>query len=129
MPPEQAFGRSVCGGPARTGRGAPGYEQASGNADFELGGYPVVADALRGYIRDDTLVLDRIYRVVARPVELDTSQLPAGRDRGRPHSGRSLRARAIGAHRRRDRLLYLGRARLFWRARDVPERPARSDRR
>jgi hypothetical protein len=55
-----------------------GYEQASGNANFELGGYPVVADALRGYIRDDTLVLDRIYRVVARPVELDTSQLPAG---------------------------------------------------
>jgi CHASE4 domain len=55
-----------------------GYEQASGNDDFELGGYPVVADALRGYIRDDTLVLDRIYRVVARPVEIDTSQLPAG---------------------------------------------------
>jgi hypothetical protein len=55
-----------------------GYEQASGNADFELGGYPVVADALRGYIRDDTLVLDRIYRVVARPVEADTSQMPAG---------------------------------------------------
>src|SRR5689334_14406350 len=55
-----------------------GYEQASGNADFELGGYPVVADALRGYIRDDTLVLDRIYRVVARPVELDTSTMPAG---------------------------------------------------
>jgi hypothetical protein len=55
-----------------------GYEQASGNQDFELGGYPVVADALRGYIRDDTLVLDRIYRVVARPVELDTSQMPAG---------------------------------------------------
>jgi hypothetical protein len=55
-----------------------GYEQASGKQDFELGGYPVVADALRGYIRDDTLVLDRIYRVVARPVEFDTSQLPAG---------------------------------------------------
>jgi hypothetical protein len=55
-----------------------GYEQASGNQNFELGGYPVVADALRGNIRDDTLVLDRIYRVVARPVELDTSQLPAG---------------------------------------------------
>src|SRR5258706_14107432 len=55
-----------------------GYEQASGNDDFELGGYPVVADALRGYIRDDTLVLDGIYRVVARPVELDTSQMPAG---------------------------------------------------
>lgn len=55
-----------------------GYEQASGMEDFELGGYPVVADALHGYIRDDTLVLDRIYRVVARPVELDLGQLPAG---------------------------------------------------
>jgi len=55
-----------------------GYEQASGMSDFELGGYPVVADALRGYIRDDTLVLDRIYRVVARPVEFDTGSLPAG---------------------------------------------------
>jgi hypothetical protein len=55
-----------------------GYEQASGMEDFELGGYPVVADALHGYIRDDTLVLDRIYRVVARPVELDIGQLPAG---------------------------------------------------
>jgi hypothetical protein len=55
-----------------------GYEQASGMSDFELGGYPVVADALRGYVRDDTLILDRIYRVVARPVEYDTSSLPAG---------------------------------------------------
>jgi hypothetical protein len=55
-----------------------GYEQASGMEDFELGGYPVVADALHGYIRDDTLVLDRIYRVVARPVELALDQMPAG---------------------------------------------------
>src|SRR6186713_1174464 len=55
-----------------------GYEQASGLSDFELGGYPVVADALRGYVRDDTLILDRIYRVVARPVELDMGSLPAG---------------------------------------------------
>src|SRR6478735_70841 len=55
-----------------------GYEQASGLSDFELGGYPVVADALRGYVRDDTLILDRIYRVVARPVEYDSSALPAG---------------------------------------------------
>jgi hypothetical protein len=55
-----------------------GYEQASGMADFELGGYPVVADALRGYLRDDTLVLDRIYRVVTRPVEFDVGALPAG---------------------------------------------------
>ena len=55
-----------------------GYEQASGLSDFELGGYPVVADALRGYVRDDTLILDRIYRVVARPVEFDMGALPAG---------------------------------------------------
>jgi sensor domain CHASE-containing protein len=55
-----------------------GYEQASGLDDFELGGYPVVADALHGYIRDDTLVLDRLYRVVARPVEYDLGQMPAG---------------------------------------------------
>ncbi len=53
-----------------------GYEQATG--DFELGGYPVVADALHGFIRDDTLVLDRVYRVVARPVEYDLGQAPAG---------------------------------------------------
>jgi hypothetical protein len=55
-----------------------GYEQATGMEDFELGGYPVVADALHGYIRDDTLVLDRVYRVVARPVEHDTGTAPAG---------------------------------------------------
>lgn len=55
-----------------------GYDQASGMEDFELGGYPVVADALHGYIRDDTLVLDRLYRVVARPVEYDLGQMPAG---------------------------------------------------
>lgn len=55
-----------------------GYEQATGMDDFELGGYPVVADALRGYVRDDTLVLDRVYRVVARPVEFDLGQPPAG---------------------------------------------------
>ena len=55
-----------------------GYDQASGMNDFELGGYPVVADALRGYVRDDTLILDRIYRVVARPVEYDVGSLPAG---------------------------------------------------
>ncbi len=55
-----------------------GYEQASGMEDFELGGYPVVADALHGYVRDDTLVLDRMYRVVARPVEFDLAAMPAG---------------------------------------------------
>jgi len=55
-----------------------GYAQASGMDDFELGGYPVVADALHGYVRDDTLVLDRMYRVVARPVEYDLASMPAG---------------------------------------------------
>jgi hypothetical protein len=56
-----------------------GYDQAAGIEDFELGGYGIVADALHGWIRDDTWVLDgRIYRVVARPVEYDTSQPPAG---------------------------------------------------
>jgi hypothetical protein len=55
-----------------------GYEQALGLDGFELGGYPVVADALHGYIRDDTLVLDRIYRVVTRPVEYQLEQMPAG---------------------------------------------------
>ena len=55
-----------------------GYEQASGMQDFELGGYTVVADALHGYIRDDILVLDRMYRVVARPVELEAGQPPVG---------------------------------------------------
>lgn len=55
-----------------------GYEQATGMNDFELGGYPVVADALHGYVRDDTLVWDRMYRVVARPVEYELGSLPAG---------------------------------------------------
>jgi hypothetical protein len=55
-----------------------GYDQAAGMEDFELGGYPVVADALHGYIRDDTLVLDRTYRVVARPVEFDLGSAPSG---------------------------------------------------
>jgi len=54
-----------------------GYEQATPEG-FELGGYPVVADALHGYIRDDTLVLDRLYRVAARPVEFKVGEMPAG---------------------------------------------------
>jgi len=58
--------------------GQVGYPQANGMDDFELGGYPVVADALHGFVRDDTLVWGRIYRVVARPVELEAGQLPAG---------------------------------------------------
>jgi hypothetical protein len=55
-----------------------GFDQALNSPDFELGGYPVVADALHGYVRDDTLMFDRLYRVVARPVEFEVGQLPAG---------------------------------------------------
>jgi hypothetical protein len=56
-----------------------GFDQSSSIDGFELGGYPVVADALHGWVRDDTWVLGgRIYRVVARPVEHDVSQMPAG---------------------------------------------------
>jgi hypothetical protein len=58
--------------------GHVGYPQANGMADFELGGYPVVADALHGFIRDDTLVWSRIYRVVARPVQVEAGAQPAG---------------------------------------------------
>lgn len=58
--------------------GQIGYPQAGGMDDFELGGYPVVADALHGFIRDDTLVWGRIYRVVARPVQVEAGELPAG---------------------------------------------------
>ncbi len=47
--------------------------------DMELGGYPAVFDALHGYLRDDTWVLGgKMYRVVARPVEFDVTQAPAG---------------------------------------------------
>jgi hypothetical protein len=56
-----------------------GFDQASGIDNFELGGYSLVADALHGWIRDDSWVLGgRIYRVVARPVENETTQMPAG---------------------------------------------------
>jgi hypothetical protein len=47
---------------------------------FELGGFPIVADALHGWMRDDTWVLDReaIYRVVARPVVAAEGAGPVG---------------------------------------------------
>lgn len=54
-----------------------GYPPANGR-EFELGGYPVVADALHGYVRDDVLSLNRLYRVVARPVEYEAGLAPAG---------------------------------------------------
>lgn len=58
--------------------GQVGYEQSKENPNFELGGYPVVADALHGYIRDDTFVWERLYTVVARPVEVSAGELPVG---------------------------------------------------
>lgn len=59
--------------------GQVGFDQASGIENFDMGGYAIVADALHGWVRDDAWVLDdRIYLVVARPVEVDTAQMPAG---------------------------------------------------
>jgi hypothetical protein len=56
-----------------------GYDAANAFPDFELGGYPVVFDAIHGYLRDDTWVLaGKLYRVVARPVEFDATQPPLG---------------------------------------------------
>ncbi len=56
-----------------------GYDRARAFEDFELGGYAAVYDALHGYLRDDTWVWgDVAYRVVARPVEYDTTQAPVG---------------------------------------------------
>jgi hypothetical protein len=50
------------------------------DSNFELGGYPVVADALHGWQRDDTWVVDReaIYRVVAQPVVAAEGAAPIG---------------------------------------------------
>ncbi len=56
-----------------------GFEQVNSNGEFELGGYPAVFDALHGYLRDDTWVWGgKIYRVVSRPVEDDSTQPPVG---------------------------------------------------
>jgi len=56
-----------------------GYDIVAGNEDFELGGYPAVNDALHGWERDDTWILgSKMYVVVARPVEYDVAQRPAG---------------------------------------------------
>lgn len=58
--------------------GRHGFDQAAQTDGFELGGYPVVADALHGYIRDDTFVWDRVYTVVTRPVEYAAGEAPVG---------------------------------------------------
>jgi hypothetical protein len=63
----------------RDGRvvGEYGFDLAT--EDMELGGYPAVFDALHGFLRDDTWILGgKMYRVVARPVEFDVTQAPAG---------------------------------------------------
>jgi hypothetical protein len=58
---------------------ALGYDAIAGNDDFELGGYPAVNDALHGWLRDDVWILgSKMYVVVARPVEYDATQRPAG---------------------------------------------------
>ncbi len=47
--------------------------------DWNLGGHPVVADALAGWIRDDAWVVrEEIMRVVARPAERDGGGEPIG---------------------------------------------------
>ncbi len=56
-----------------------GYDLIAGNEDFELGGYSAVNDALHGWLRDDVWALgSKMYVVVARPVEYDATQRPAG---------------------------------------------------
>ena len=56
-----------------------GYDAVNGFAEFELGGYPAVFDALHGFLRDDTWVWGgKIARVVTRPVEDEVGQPPIG---------------------------------------------------
>jgi hypothetical protein len=55
------------------------FEQGTGSDHFEMGGYALVADALHGWIRDDAWVFNgQIYRVVARPVEIEVGGTPVG---------------------------------------------------
>ncbi|HQY62849.1 MAG: hypothetical protein IPQ09_01540 [Myxococcales bacterium] len=56
-----------------------GYDSVNAFPDFELGGYPLVFDALHGFMRDDAWVLGgKLARVVARPVEDEVGQAPLG---------------------------------------------------
>jgi hypothetical protein len=65
------------GGRVVAGDVKAGFE--GGSEDWDLGGYPLVADALHGWIRDDAWVWKgRIYRVVARPVEQEQNGEPVG---------------------------------------------------
>lgn len=78
IPPDQAFDAVFA--VDRGGRiiGAIGNVSTHGTEEPELGGHPVVADALHGFVRDDTLVWGRLHRIVARPVELEAGGAPAG---------------------------------------------------
>jgi hypothetical protein len=56
-----------------------GYDAVATNEEFELGGYPAVADALRGWARDDTWQLgSSLYLVTACPADYEPGQGPAG---------------------------------------------------
>ena len=84
--------------------------RSSGNDEFELGGYPAVFDALHGYLRDDMWLLGgKMYVVVARPVEYDATQRPAGAIVGLKEVDAALRERPRQAHAHQRRLLRGGR--------------------
>lgn len=57
-----------------------GWKTSQNDKDlWNVGGFTVVADALAGWIRDDTWALQgKLYRVVARPVERDGGGAPVG---------------------------------------------------
>lgn len=57
-----------------------GWKVNNNDKDYwNIGGFTVVADALAGWIRDDTWALQgKLYRVVARPVERDGGGAPVG---------------------------------------------------
>ncbi len=55
------------------------FAKGTGSAEFEMGGYSLVADAVHGWIRDDAWVFDgQIWRVVGRPVEIEVGGTPVG---------------------------------------------------
>ncbi len=57
-----------------------GWKTTQNDKDlWNVGGFTVVADALAGWIRDDTWALQgKLYRVIARPVERDGGGAPVG---------------------------------------------------
>ena len=82
--------------------------RSPGNDDFELGGYPAVNDALHGWLRDDVWVLgSKMYVVVARPVEYDATQRPAGAIVGLKEVNKRFAERPRQAHAHERRVLRL----------------------